>query len=185
MFPSADSAPSATTANEWRRPNVTPSAGSRTSSSWGPSASAHGVETTGSIGNDGWIRGYGYAVRLNPDWYDVGSDGQPGLQVVLFPFDGGQIELYAAAATPASVADDRAYLRRLGARPMALDGAPGLLLARSGLTAGFARAELAPVAVGWALNRQGPRDRCPRSCAARCGSQSPRGSCLLGAGTGR
>ena len=35
------------------------------------------------------------------------------------------------------------------------------------------------------LNRQGPRGRCQRSCAARCASRSPRGSCLQAAGTGR
>jgi Zn-dependent protease with chaperone function len=100
---------------------------------WGPSASAQGVKAAGSIGNDGWIRGYHYAVRLIPNWYDVGSDGHAGLQELLFPFDGGHIDLYAFRANPVVVADDRSELRRLGARPAALDGAGGLLLARSGL----------------------------------------------------
>ena len=36
---------------------------------WGPSASAQGVKPAGSIGSDGWIRGYGYDVRLIPSWY--------------------------------------------------------------------------------------------------------------------
>ena len=100
---------------------------------WGPSASAQGVKAAGSIGSDGWIRGYHYAVRLIPNWYDVGSDGHAGLQEILFPLYGGHIDLYARLANPVVVADDRSELRRLGARPAALDGAPGLLLARSGL----------------------------------------------------
>jgi Zn-dependent protease with chaperone function len=100
---------------------------------WGPSASAQGIKPLGSIGNDGWIRGYGYQVRLIPNWYDLGSEGQAGLQVLFFPLDGGQIDLDAIKATPEVVADDRSELRRLGARTVALDGAPGLLLARSGL----------------------------------------------------
>jgi Phosphotransferase enzyme family len=35
------------------------------------------------------------------------------------------------------------------------------------------------------LSRPSPTGRCPRSCAARCASRSPRGSCLPVAGTGR
>ena len=99
---------------------------------WGPSASAQGIKPLGSIGNDGWIRGYGYEVRLIPNWYDIGSNGQAGLQVLSFPLDGGQIALDAVEATPAVVAGDRSDLRRLGAHTAALDGAPGLLLMRSG-----------------------------------------------------
>ena len=99
---------------------------------WGPSASAQGIKPLGSIGNDGRIRGYGYEVRLIPNWYDIGSNGQAGLQVLSFPLDGGQIALDAIEATPAVVAGDRSDLRRLGAHTAALDGAPGLLLMRSG-----------------------------------------------------
>ena len=36
---------------------------------WAPSASAQGVKPAGTIGTDGWIRGYGYEVRLMPGWY--------------------------------------------------------------------------------------------------------------------
>ncbi len=100
---------------------------------WAPSASAQGIKAAGSIGSDGWIRGYHYAVRLLPNWYDVGSGGHAGLQKLLFPTDGGYIVLYAFHTNPVVVADDRSELRRFGARPAALDGAPGLLLARSGL----------------------------------------------------
>ena len=45
---------------------------------WGPKVSAYGVEAAGSIGNDGWIRGYGYDVRLIPAWYDLTQAGGPG-----------------------------------------------------------------------------------------------------------
>jgi hypothetical protein len=49
---------------------------------WAPSARAQGVKPLGSIGNDRWIRGYGYQVRLIPNWYVLGSQGQAGLQVL-------------------------------------------------------------------------------------------------------
>jgi hypothetical protein len=98
---------------------------------WGPSAIARGVKPSGSIGSDGWIRGYHYDVRLAPAWY--ARVAGPGLQIISFPGDGGHIDLAALVANPVVVADDRSGLVRLGARPAALDGAPGLLLARSGL----------------------------------------------------
>ena len=98
---------------------------------WGPSAIAQGVKPSGSIGSDGWIRGYGYDVRLIPAWY--ARPAGPGLQIFSFPTDGGHIALDAMVANPVVVADDRSDLVRLGARPAALDGAPGLLLVRSGL----------------------------------------------------
>ena len=98
---------------------------------WGPSAIAQGVKPSGSIGSDGWIRGYRYDVRLVPAWY--ARVAGPGLQIISFPGDGGHIDLAAVVANPVVVADDRSDLVRLGARPAALDGAPGLLLARSGL----------------------------------------------------
>ena len=98
---------------------------------WGPSAIAQGVKPSGSIGSDGWIRGYRYDVRLVPAWY--ARVAGPGLQIISFPGDGGYIDLAAVVANPVVVADDRSDLVRLGARPAALDGAPGLLLVRSGL----------------------------------------------------
>lgn len=35
-----------------------------------PDASATGVQYSGSVGDDGWIHGVGYEVRLFPNWYD-------------------------------------------------------------------------------------------------------------------
>jgi Zn-dependent protease with chaperone function len=103
---------------------------------WAPSAIAQGVKPSGSIGSDGWIRGYHYDVRLLPAWYASYPAGQPGVQVFSFQTYGGKITLVTVLANPALVAADRSDLLRLGARPAALDGAPGLLLARSGLAHG-------------------------------------------------
>jgi Zn-dependent protease with chaperone function len=125
--------PARVTALGWLAAAVAVVAAVAATALWGPSASAQGVKALGSIGSDGWIRGYGYDVRLIPNWYDVGSVGEPGLQVFRFPIDGGHIALDAVAPNPALVADYRSDLVRLGARPAALDGAPGLLLVRSGL----------------------------------------------------
>lgn len=96
---------------------------------WGPSASALGVKPSGTIGSDGWIRGYDYEVRLIPAWY-AGSGGR-GLWILSFPEDGGKINLLAVSGNPVVEAEDWSYLLRLGARPDRLDDAPGLLLVHS------------------------------------------------------
>jgi hypothetical protein len=98
---------------------------------WGPSAAAQGVKPQNGIGDDGWIRGYGYQVRLIPGWYETVTNAKAPQPLLYSLSDGGQIELDAVQATPTAVADDRALLRRVGAHPAALDGAPGLLLVRS------------------------------------------------------
>jgi hypothetical protein len=103
---------------------------------WEPGASAHGIQPAGSIGRDGWIRGPGYDVRLIPNWYALGQGPRSGLITFTFP-DGGRIRLQTLAdVNPVQLADNRSNLIRLGAHPGVLDGAPGLLLARSGLPNG-------------------------------------------------
>jgi len=105
---------------------------------WGPGASAQSVKPAGSIGSDGWIRGYDYEVRLIPSWYAVTNTGKPGLMYFTFPIDGAYIQLETLGGiTPVAIANYRSYLLRLGARPTVLDGAQGLLAARSGLPAGM------------------------------------------------
>jgi Zn-dependent protease with chaperone function len=104
---------------------------------WGPRASERGVAPAGIIGSDGWIRGYDFEVRLIPDWFAVTNTGEPGLMKFIFPFDGADIQLQSLGnANPISIAEYRSYLLRLGARPSVLDGAPGLLAARSVLPGG-------------------------------------------------
>jgi Zn-dependent protease with chaperone function len=99
---------------------------------WGPTASAQSVKPAGSIGSDGWIRGYDYDVRLSPSWYALA--GRPGVMYFIFPLDNADIALQSlGGVSSATIAADRAYLRRLGARPAALDGTAGLLVARPGL----------------------------------------------------
>jgi Zn-dependent protease with chaperone function len=96
---------------------------------WEPSASARGIKPSGSIGSDGWIRGYDYEVRLMPGWY-ARPDGR-GVQILTDSSDDGQIALAAVSANPVVVAEDWSYLLRLGARPDPLNAAPGLLLVHS------------------------------------------------------
>lgn len=98
---------------------------------WGPGAAAQGVKPLGGIGDDGWIRGYGYQVRLIPTWYETSTNAKVPQPLLFYPLDGGEIEIDAVEATPAAVAADRSLLSRLGAHAAALDGAPGLLLVRS------------------------------------------------------
>ena len=61
-----------------------------------------------------------------------------------------------------------------------LDGSRGARIGRACLW----RAQQPWGGLGRSVTRQGPRGRCQRSCAARCASRSPRGSCLQVAGTG-
>jgi Zn-dependent protease with chaperone function len=104
---------------------------------WGPGASAQTVKPAGTIGNDGWIRGYDYDVRLIPNWYAVTQAGKPGMVFFTFPVDGASIDVASAAGVrPVTIANDRSYLLRLGARPAELDGVPGLLLAGPGQPGG-------------------------------------------------
>jgi Zn-dependent protease with chaperone function len=105
---------------------------------WAPGASAQGVRAAGSIGNDGWIRGYSYDVRLIPNWYAVTDASKPELIYLNFPTDGAVIRLESlVGVNPLDVAADESYVRRLGARPSKLDGASGLLVSRSGLPNGI------------------------------------------------
>jgi Zn-dependent protease with chaperone function len=98
---------------------------------WGPSAAAQGLKPQGSIGDDGWIHGYGYQVRLIPTWYETLTNTKVPAPLLSTQIEGGMILLLDGEATPAEVADERALLRRQGARTAALDSAPGLLLVHS------------------------------------------------------
>ena len=43
-----------------------------------PDASAHGVQPIGAIGQDGWVNGPGYQIRLFPNWYQITRNVGPG-----------------------------------------------------------------------------------------------------------
>lgn len=121
--------PAGVTALGWLAAAVAALAALTGTALWGPSASAQGVKPAGSIGSDGWIRGYGYKVRLMPGWY--ARVAGRGLWILTDTADDGQIALSAVTANSVVVAEDWSYLLRLGARPDALDAAPGLLLVHS------------------------------------------------------
>ena len=121
--------PTGVTALGWLAAAVAALAALTGTALWGPSASAQGVKPAGSIGTDGWIRGYGYEVRLMPGWY--ARVAGRGLWILTDTADDGLIALSAVAANSVVVAEDWSYLLRLGARPDALDAASGLLLVHS------------------------------------------------------
>ena len=121
--------PASVTALGWAAATVAALAALTGTALWGPSASAQGIKPSGTIGSDGWIRGYNYEVRLIPAWY--GSPGGKGLWVLNFPLDGGKINLAAFVDNPVVEKEDWSYLLRLGGRPDSLAGAPGLLLVHS------------------------------------------------------
>ena len=69
-----------------------------------------------------------------PGWYDLTRAEKPGHIYFIYPFDGAAIELESLGGVdPVSIAKYRSLLLQLGAHPAMLDGAPGLLVARSGL----------------------------------------------------
>jgi Zn-dependent protease with chaperone function len=93
-----------------------------------PDASANGTQYTGSIGDDGWVRGVGYEIRLFPNWYDqtpaadrayilAEYGGKYGLAV-----DGaiGEVALETARVRPG------AKITGKGGYPILLSGTRGL-----------------------------------------------------------
>ena len=49
-----------------------------------PDASAHGIHPIGSIGQDGWVNGAGYEIRIFPNWYDDSPASSQGNILVLY-----------------------------------------------------------------------------------------------------
>ena len=85
-----------------------------------PDASAHGVQSLGSIGHDGWVHGTGYTFRLYPNWYQITRNIRPGY--ALFENDGsftgipGSLVIHAVRTSPT------ANVRVKGARLVSLGG---------------------------------------------------------------
>jgi len=94
-------------------------------------ASAPGTPVLGSIGNDGWVRGPGYDVRLFPGWYDTTPAGNRGRMVAVNAvYPTARLDILAFPASVAAPLDG--LLRKQGARPVLLDGMRGLHVRRPG-----------------------------------------------------
>ena len=86
-----------------------------------PEASAHGVKPIGTIGQDGWIHGTGYEIRLFPNWYRLTRNVPRGnvwlANDATFSDIPGVLVISATAVSPATT------VRVPGAHPVLLDGA--------------------------------------------------------------
>ena len=85
-----------------------------------PDASVHGVQPLGVIGQDGWVSGPGFQIRLFPNWYRL-TRNVPAGNVWLandeaFTHIPGVLVISATAVSPATV------IRVKGARLVLLDG---------------------------------------------------------------
>jgi len=82
-----------------------------------PDASAHRAQPIGSIGQDGWVNGTGYEIRLFPNWYQITRPGYT-LLVNDGTFSGipGDLVISTEAISPKTI------VRVRGARLVLLDG---------------------------------------------------------------
>jgi hypothetical protein len=85
-----------------------------------PDASAHGVQPIGTIGQDGWVNGPGYRVRMFPNWYRITRNIRPGYVLLendaTFSGIPGMLVISATAVSPTT------NVRVPGARLVSLDG---------------------------------------------------------------
>ena len=72
-----------------------------------PDASAHGIQPIGSIGQDGWVNGTGYEIRLFPNWYHITRNVRHGY--TLLANDGtfggipGELVISTKAISPTTI----------------------------------------------------------------------------------
>ncbi len=85
-----------------------------------PDASAHGIQPTGSIGQDGWVYGTGYEIRLFPNWYHITRNVSPGY--TLLANDGTFTEIPGELVISTKAISPTTTVRVTGARLMLLDG---------------------------------------------------------------
>ena len=85
-----------------------------------PDASAHGIQPIGSIGQDGWVNGTGYRIRLFPNWYDITRNVTHGYTLLANDgsFSGipGELGISTKKISPTTT------VRMKGARLVLLDG---------------------------------------------------------------
>jgi hypothetical protein len=92
-----------------------------------PDASAHGIRPMGGIGQDGWVHGVGYDIRIFPNWYDVTPAGNRADIVVAYD---GRFSGITADLTLQTVRVKRgATIRGTGGHPFLLSGTRGLAFA--------------------------------------------------------
>jgi Zn-dependent protease with chaperone function len=65
---------------------------------WGADISTHDIKPLGSIGNDGWINGAGYEIRLHPKWFERIQHAFPGQVIIVYTVPGSVIDIYRVPA---------------------------------------------------------------------------------------
>jgi Zn-dependent protease with chaperone function len=89
-----------------------------------PDASAHGIQPIGGIGEDGWVQGTGYEIRVFPNWYDLTPAANK--TNILVEYD-GRFSGRAAVLTLETIRVNRgATIKVTGGRRFLLDGAAGM-----------------------------------------------------------
>lgn len=89
-----------------------------------PDASAHGIHPVGSIGQDGWVNGAGYEIRIFPNWYDHSPASSQGNILVLY--DGRYTGVFADLTLVTVHVQRGATIHGRGGHAFRLQGAPGL-----------------------------------------------------------
>jgi Zn-dependent protease with chaperone function len=89
-----------------------------------PDASAHGIHPVGSIGEDGWVNGAGYEIRIFPNWYDNSPASSQGNILVLY--DGRYTGVFADLTLVTVHVQRGATIHGKGGHAFRLQGAPGL-----------------------------------------------------------
>jgi Zn-dependent protease with chaperone function len=89
-----------------------------------PDASAHGIHPTGSIGQDGWVNGAGYEIRIFPNWYDDSPASSQGNILVLY--DGRYTGVFADLTLVTVHVQRGAMIHGKGGHAFRLQGASGL-----------------------------------------------------------
>jgi Zn-dependent protease with chaperone function len=85
-----------------------------------PAASAHGVQPIGTIGQDGWVNGSGYRIRMFPNWYRTTRNIRPGY--VLLKNDATFSNIPGMLVVSATAVSPTTNVRVPGARLVSLDG---------------------------------------------------------------
>lgn len=89
-----------------------------------PDASAHSIQPIGSIGQDGWVHGVGYEIRMYPNWYDCtpASDRSD----IVVAYDGRFSGISADLTLQAVTVSRGATIRGKGGHTFLLSGVRGL-----------------------------------------------------------